>query len=89
MGDVWEFTTAAPMRPGRAAYAPPASGAPIVVDFGSHHCRAGWAGHAAPLVDFRALVHRPRCKARALCGSLPPLHRVLTTATPILPAVPA
>jgi actin-related protein 5 len=59
----FEFSTAAPQRPGRASEAPPPGGV-LVVDNGSWQCRAGWAGQPEPRVAFRALLHRPRARVR-------------------------
>lgn len=39
-------------------------GSAIVIDNGSYHCRVGWAHEKSPVLDFRALLHRPKSKAR-------------------------
>ena len=65
---VYEFSAAVPQRPPRATEAPPQGGV-LVVDNGSWHCRAGWAGQPEPRVAFRALLHRPRARVRRLVAN--------------------
>jgi actin-related protein len=63
-GGPYEFRADAPLRPPRAPASEAQPGAILVVDNGSYQCRAGWAGQPEPRVVFRALLHRPRAKAR-------------------------
>jgi actin-related protein len=61
-----------PLRPSRCTY-DVAGNATLVVDNGAFCCRAGWAGEAAPRVQFRSLVSRP--KAAVPVGAAPPWYR--------------
>ena len=58
------------VRPGRVPFEAALQGVPLVIDNGSYHCRVGWAAGSAPLplLDYRAVLNRPKSKASAPCN---------------------
>jgi len=63
-----------PLRPSRGTY-DVAGNATLVVDNGAFCCRAGWAGEAAPRVQFRSLASRPKAAVPVGDDSLPVVPR--------------
>lgn len=86
MGDgaVLPLVIPPPLRPSRCTY-DVAGNATLVVDNGAFCCRAGWAGEAAPRVQFRSLVSRPKATVPVCDDSSPvvPRGRRAHDATPI------
>lgn len=69
----WRADAPRNSRPKKQEFTSSLKGSTIVIDNGAYRCRVGWAQDMSPALDFRAVLHKLKSKARrqpALCDNV-------------------